>query len=57
VQKVLLSAQGMSVTKIAEVTFTSTDRVRDVVHSFNAEPLFRASNTSQRPLPKGRDGR
>nr|WP_249938537.1 hypothetical protein [Streptomyces mirabilis] len=26
-QMVLLSAQGMAVTKIAEVTFTSTDRV------------------------------
>ena len=36
-QMVLLSAQGMSVTKIAEVTFTSTDRVRDVVHNFNAD--------------------
>lgn len=30
---VLLSAQGMSVTKIAEVTFTSPDRVRDVIHN------------------------
>jgi transposase len=36
-QMVLLSAQGMSVTKIAEVTFTSSDRVRDVVHNFNAD--------------------
>ncbi|MBC6470661.1 IS630 family transposase [Actinomadura alba] len=36
-QMVLLSAQGMSVSKIAEVTFTSSDRVRDVIHNFNAD--------------------
>jgi hypothetical protein len=34
---VLLSAQGMDVTRIAEVTFTSADRVRDVQHNFNAD--------------------
>ncbi|CAL2073788.1 Winged helix-turn helix [Streptomyces murinus] len=34
-QMVLLSAQGMPVAKIAEVTFTSADRVRDVIHNFN----------------------
>src|SRR5688500_14696064 len=34
---VLLSAQGMPVPKIAEVTFTSPDRVRDVLHNFNAD--------------------
>ncbi len=34
---VLLSAQGMDVPKIAEVTFTSADRVRDVLHNFNAD--------------------
>jgi transposase len=34
---VLLSAQGMDVTAIAEVTFTSPDRVRDVIHNFNAD--------------------
>ncbi|WTP28497.1 helix-turn-helix domain-containing protein [Streptomyces sp. NBC_00203] len=33
-QMVLLSAQGMPVAKIAEVTFTSADRVRDVIHNF-----------------------
>jgi hypothetical protein len=27
----------MPVTKIAEVTFTSADRVRDVIHNFNAD--------------------
>lgn len=36
-QMVLLSAQGMPVSKIAEVTFTSDDRVRDVIHNFNAD--------------------
>jgi transposase len=36
-QMVLLSAQGMEVAKIAEVTFTSPDRVRDVLHNFNAD--------------------
>ncbi len=34
---VLLSAQRMPVAKIAEVTFTSADRVRDVIHHFNAD--------------------
>lgn len=32
-QTVLLSAQGMPVAKIAEVTFSSSDRVRDVTHN------------------------
>jgi hypothetical protein len=36
-QMVLLSAQGMPVAKIAEVTFTSPDRARDVIHNFNAD--------------------
>jgi transposase len=36
-QMVLLSAQGMDVPMIAEVTFTSADRVRDVIHNFNAD--------------------
>nr|WP_237509243.1 hypothetical protein [Streptomyces sp. SID8382] len=27
----------MDVAKIAEVTFTSADRVRDVIHNFNAD--------------------
>ena len=34
---VLLSAQKMSIAKIAEVTFTSEDRVRDVIRNFNAD--------------------
>ncbi|MEU5306034.1 IS630 family transposase [Streptomyces noursei] len=36
-QVVLLSAQGMPVAKTAEVTFTSADRVREVIHNFNAD--------------------
>jgi transposase len=36
-QMVLLSAQGMPVPKIAEVSFTSPDRVRDVIHNFNTD--------------------
>jgi hypothetical protein len=36
-QMVLLSAQGMAVPAIAEVTFTSPDRVRDVIHNFNTD--------------------
>jgi transposase len=36
-QMVLLSAQGMDAAKIAEVTFTSADRVRDVLQNFNAD--------------------
>ena len=36
-QMVLLSAQGMDVAAIAEVAFTSADRVRDVLHNFNAD--------------------
>ena len=34
-QMVLLSAQGMDVARIAEVAFTSPDRVREVLHNFN----------------------
>jgi hypothetical protein len=34
-QMVLLSVQGMDVTGIAKVTFTSADRVREVVNNFN----------------------
>jgi hypothetical protein len=36
-QMVLLSAQAMDVSEIARVTFTSEDRVRDVVHNFNLD--------------------
>lgn len=36
-QMVLLSAQGMDPTAIAQVAFTSPDRVRDVIHGFNTD--------------------
>src|SRR5437764_2387905 len=36
-QMVLLSAQGMDVTQIAKVTFTSPDRVREVINNFNED--------------------
>jgi transposase len=36
-QMVLLSAQGMDVPQIAKVAFTSEDRVRAVIHNFNAD--------------------
>ncbi len=36
-QMVLLSVQGMDVTKIAKVTFTSADRVREVINNFNED--------------------
>ena len=36
-QLVLLSAQGMDVAAIAKVSFTSPDRVRDVIHNFNPD--------------------
>ena len=36
-QMVLLSAQGMDVSAIAKVAFTSQDRVRDVIRNFNAD--------------------
>src|SRR3954465_15397635 len=38
-QMVLLSAQGMPVAKIAEVTFAGPARVRDVLHNFPADGL------------------
>ena len=36
-QMVLLSAQGMDPSQIARVTFTSPDRVREVIRNFNAD--------------------
>jgi transposase len=38
-QMVLLSARGMDVAPIAEVAFTSPDRVRDVLHNFTRDGL------------------
>ncbi|WP_123980524.1 IS630 family transposase [Streptomyces sp. Ag109_O5-1] len=60
-QMVLLSAQGMSVAKIAEVTFTSADRVRDVIHNFNADgfdslyPKYKGGRPRTFTLPERRE--
>ncbi|MEW2386442.1 helix-turn-helix domain-containing protein, partial [Micromonospora sp. NPDC047707] len=60
-QMVLLSAQGMSVGKIAEVTFTSADRVRDVIHNFNADgfdslyPKYKGGRPRTFTLPERRE--
>jgi transposase len=36
-QMVLFSAQAMDVPQISRVTFTSEERVRDVIHNLNAD--------------------
>ncbi|MGP4028826.1 IS630 family transposase [Actinomadura sp. 3N407] len=60
-QMVLLSAQGMAVAKIAEVTFTSADRVRDVIHNFNADgfdslyPKYKGGRPKTFTLPERRE--
>ncbi|MET7460238.1 helix-turn-helix domain-containing protein [Nonomuraea sp. NPDC005501] len=60
-QMVLLSAQGMPVVKISEVTFTSPDRVRDVIHNFNADgfdslyPKYKGGRPSTFTLPERRE--
>src|SRR5262245_52985935 len=60
-QMVLLSAQGMAVAKIADVTFTSPDRVRDVIHDFNADdfealyPKYKGGRPRTFTLPERRE--
>ncbi|GAB2838648.1 hypothetical protein GCM10027074_01210 [Streptomyces deserti] len=60
-QMVLLSAQGLPVGKIAEATFTSADRVRDVIHNFNADgfdslcPQYRGGRPKTFTLPERRE--
>ncbi|SCG02908.1 Winged helix-turn helix, partial [Streptomyces sp. DconLS] len=60
-QMVLLSAQSMPVVKIAEVTFTSADRVRDVIHNFNTDgfaslyPKYRGGRPETFTLPERRE--
>jgi transposase len=60
-QIVLLSAQGMPVAKIAEVTFTSADRVRDVIHNFHADgfgslyPKYKGGRPRTFTLPERRE--
>jgi transposase len=57
----LLSTQGMPVAKIAEVTFTSADRVRDVIHNFNADgfealyPTYNGGRPRTFTLPERRE--
>src|SRR4051812_30462790 len=48
-QMVLLSAQGMPVAKIAEVTFTSPDRVRDRARAKSALRGLTCGYGGQRP--------
>ncbi|WSR20305.1 hypothetical protein OG457_01735 [Streptomyces sp. NBC_01207] len=49
----------MPVAKTAEVTFTSADRVRDVIHNFNTDgfdSLYRSTRAAVRrpsPCPSG----
>ncbi|WNV82944.1 IS630 family transposase [Umezawaea sp. Da 62-37] len=60
-QMVLLSAQSMAAAKVAEVTFTSADRVRDVIHNFNADgfdslyPKYSGGRPRTFTLPERRD--
>jgi transposase len=60
-QMVLLSAQGMDVPVIAKVTFTSPDRVRDVIHNFNADgfdslrPRYAGGRPPKFSLPQRRE--
>jgi len=59
-QMVLLSAQRMDVMRIAEVTFTSPDRVREVIHNFNVDgfdslyPKYRGGRPPTFTLPQRR---
>jgi transposase len=60
-QMVLWSAQGMPVARIAEVSFTSADRVREVIHNFNADgfdslyPKYAGGRPKKFTLPERRE--
>src|SRR5438552_2015892 len=60
-QMVLLSAQGMPAAKIAEVTFTSPDWVRDVIRNFNDDgfgslyPRYSGGRPRKFTLPERRE--
>jgi hypothetical protein len=57
-QMVLLSVQGMDVAGIAKVTFTSPDRVREVINNFNEDgfdSLYpKYAGQEDRPVPPRR---
>jgi transposase len=60
-QIVLWSAQRMSVSAIAEIAFTSEDRVREVIHNFNADgfdslaPKYAGGRPPKFTLPQRRE--
>ncbi len=60
-QMVLLSAQGMDVGQIAQVAFTSPDRVREVLHNFNDDgfdslvPRYAGGRPPKFTLPERRE--
>jgi transposase len=60
-QMILLSAQGMDPAKIAQVTFTSVDRVGDVIHNFNTDgfdslyPKYKGGRPPTFTLPQRRE--
>ena len=60
-QMVLLSAQGMDVAQIAQVAFTSPDRVRAVLHNFNDDgfdslvPKYAGGRPTTFTLPERRE--
>jgi hypothetical protein len=60
-QMVLLSAQGTDAAAIAKVTFTSEDRVRDVIRNFNADgfgslyPKYKGGYPPKFTLPQRRE--
>ncbi|WSI82246.1 hypothetical protein OG557_37265 [Streptomyces anulatus] len=60
-QMVLLSAQGMPVARIAGVSFTSDDCVRDVIHNFNTDgfgslyPKYSGGRSKTFTLPERRE--
>ena len=60
-QMVLLSAQGMDVAQIAQVAFTSPDRVREVLHNFNDDgfdslvPKYAGGRPPKFTLPERRE--
>jgi transposase len=60
-QVVLWSAQGMDVPQIATIAFTSEDRVREVIHNFNADgfdslaPKYAGGRPPKFTLPERRE--